>query len=1123
MPPLPRYRGIVRRVLLAALALLLWICAERQVLADAIPPRITPIPTATPPGPPPLVPELDAPLPSLRAMEGKVVSRVDVAIDDGLWADIPPPALPPLPPGEKLSGPLVRRLIADSLKSGSFADAIAHASDDGKGGARLTIRLSPRKIIETIRAELHESPLTREEVTREADLAEGGELVARDIPVYKARIKALFARRGFPAANVALGTAAGDDRSRAVVLLEVIPGYPRVLGRRVFFVTRGKPEDFTRLTEQYGMKNGARADELAILAANAQLESRLRNLGYHRATVTSDMVVADGLVVLRVRMDTGAVFEARFEGNNSYDSSALLGVLGLDTEPDLSQGHLIQKVVDFYRKRGFLDVEVTIESRGRADGHKVHLVFKIVEHRRVAVVARHYPCLKQEELRAMTNAPRDPQGIGDEIDSYLDEELPGQDFFQSPRPGGVDALLGGGAGDRTTPLDLRPNTTYFPETYDRAVRHVQELYRAEGFLSAEVGPLQVVRRRCAPGSPPGGCVPVPLPRDSEVCTYDAQGLPLPQPPPDLRFTCVPDPAKGIECEPRVVIRLPIKLGPQSKLYDAAFYGARAFSARELARAADLPMGEPVSTAKLDDARRRLLERDRKDGYAYAEASYSLDLSQDRTRARVRFQVNEQEQVFVRAIKIRGNVHTHPWTIERRIALKVDKVYGSEDVRKTQERISTLSAFSSVTVGLEDPNVPQKYKTVIVTVVERPRQYLEFSPGLSSGEGARLAVEYGHRNLFSRAIAFSSRAEISYLPTAFILDPTARKNYAQLPIEARIGTRVTVGLQFPDIGLGPLVLSALDGLGIHDLRRDFYITKVAAIPGITIRLNREMQIQFSQSIEYNNVRILAANNIKQYLEQQRVAGTNRNLLLDLGRQLNLPDGESVAFAQRAVFVWDRRDNPLDATKGTLLSSGVEHVDSFPLVEQFSADGTPQGIGHFFRLTQKLGFYQKLPLKARFAALLNVGLNQQLTSTSQTYPDRLFFLGGQDTMRGWYFSAFIPQDNIDRIEADQNKPDSDPSKFTAASQPVNGGNLMVNQRMEIRIPVRSPLETVLFTDIGNLWVDPKYPFSNGFPLRVAVGTGIRVQTPVAPLAFDLGFNVTRKSYEDPFALSFSFGLY
>ena len=95
-------------------------------------------------------------------------------------------------------------------------------------------------------------------------------------------------------------------------------------------------------------------------------------------------------------------------------------------------------------------------------------------------------------------------------------------------------------------------------------------------------------------------------------------------------------------------------------------------------------------------------------------------------------------------------------------------------------------------------------------------------------------------------------------------------------------------------------------------------------------------------------------------------------------------------------------------------------------------------------------------------------------------------------------------------------------------------MVNPRVELRIPIGGPFETVIFGDFGNLWRDPEYPFCTmrascatkrviEIPIRVAVGSGIRVQTPVGPLALDYGINLTRQAYEDFGALSFSVGLF
>ncbi len=95
---------------------------------------------------------------------------------------------------------------------------------------------------------------------------------------------------------------------------------------------------------------------------------------------------------------------------------------------------------------------------------------------------------------------------------------------------------------------------------------------------------------------------------------------------------------------------------------------------------------------------------------------------------------------------------------------------------------------------------------------------------------------------------------------------------------------------------------------------------------------------------------------------------------------------------------------------------------------------------------------------------------------------------------------------------------------AGEALRGGNLMINPKFELRIPIKGPFETAVFTDIGNLWVDAEYPFKKGsFPIRASVGSGIRYQTPIGPLAFDYGINLTRKAFEDFGAFHFAIGLF
>ena len=71
-------------------------------------------------------------------------------------------------------------------------------------------------------------------------------------------------------------------------------------------------------------------------------------------------------------------------------------------------------------------------------------------------------------------------------------------------------------------------------------------------------------------------------------------------------------------------------------------------------------------------------------------------------------------------------------------------------------------------------------------------------------------------------------------------------------------------------------------------------------------------------------------------------------------------------------------------------------------------------------------------------------------------------------------------------------------------IRGGNLMLNPRVEFRIPVTDLVQIGLFLDGGNLWLDPTKV--DLLKLRYGIGPGIRFITPVGPVAFDVGLTPT-----------------
>jgi outer membrane translocation and assembly module TamA len=94
--------------------------------------------------------------------------------------------------------------------------------------------------------------------------------------------------------------------------------------------------------------------------------------------------------------------------------------------------------------------------------------------------------------------------------------------------------------------------------------------------------------------------------------------------------------------------------------------------------------------------------------------------------------------------------------------------------------------------------------------------------------------------------------------------------------------------------------------------------------------------------------------------------------------------------------------------------------------------------------------------------------------------------------------------------------------ALSSVVRAGDAFVLLRAELRFPIYGPIGAGLFADLGNLWRDAN---NMSFTLQPTAGAGLRVNTPVGPIALDYGIVLHRRSrIEEPFGtLHFSIGLF
>ncbi len=1047
---------------------------------------------------------------------GRPVMRVDVVTLGGRWQTVE--KLQHTPLGRPFNAGYARAIMAELLATGRYADVQASASPHANG---VVLRLSvlPRRIVTQVR--VTGGGLDDALILEAAGVGPGDDITLTSLPEIDARVRELYRTRGFPEASVTTQAVDTDEPMQVVLLLRVRPGAPLLIAEQRLEVHPRLTAELSGLLGEYALGSGDRVDAEELKRADLELTRLLRAASYHDAAVDHRIEWRELGPLLVVSVWSGPKVRLRFEGNDSFDKDELAQQLetSAEAEAERSPSALSRRLREFYVQRGFLDVAVDVERRESADGSLVDLVFKLREHGRVVVQGREFPCLTGERSAA---------DVAAEIDGVLSELLPGTGVFGPVNPNQLDQRLAPRASgtERVAPLSLDPWTTYDPGVYEKALEHVRGLYRSEGYLSAQVGPVMVLRRACHTRSPAGQCLPVgPVSSPQVACAREGSTNDA-EPAAPSSATCLPDPQRGLRCEPVVQLQIPVRLGPRAELWDIGFEGNRTLVESELHQVTGLDLGGPVSRLTLEEARRRIVERYAEEGYVFSGVEVDLELSPDQTRAKAKFVISEREPVRVRDVVVQGAHFTEEELILSRAAIKPGELYRRSLVRATEERLATLGVFTSVTVDLEDPEVPARQKVAVIRVHERLPQYLDVRPGFSTGEGLRIAFEYGHRNLAKRAISLVLRVQLGYLPPPLILEGDLRRTFEQLldreSILFLLERRNSAAIEFPEVGLGPLFRLGVEGLDVRDVSREFAIEKRAAIVTLSYRPERAFAVSLGGALELNEADIYSdvlsddgeLTPLEDYLAQNPGNRALRNLL-------NIPTGFTLAASQRIGVTWDRRDNAVSATRGTLFSANVEHVQAFPIEssEPGAAVANSDFKSHFLQYTGRIAGYLRLSESGMaLATSFRWGFNHQLESGSSTYPDRLFFLGGVDSLRGFPLWSLVPEDWDRRLGT------GSPSdvQLREIDIPVRGGNLLLNPRAELRIPIVGIWQTAVFLDTGNLWLESSEVF-NAFQLRYSAGIGLRVNTPVGPLALDYGVNLDRRYYEDFGAFHFSIGLF
>ncbi len=980
-----------------------------------------------------------------------------------------------VPLGAPLNRALLRAAIERLAAEGRWSDIQVDGVRDSEG-VTLLFQLVPRLLVRRVDV-VGNRVLDDREIARVVGLREESELDPESLPAAERALREAYAERGRHEARVRIELRDTDDPALKVVRVEIQEGKPTLIAK-VRFTGEALPRR-RGVRRLLGVGIGDPADLPRIRDGLAKTEQLLRRSGYYAAELGAPQVVrgpkdrrVEARAGARERNDVeartgarerreatvvveayvGPRFEVRFVGGAPISSSELFAALALDQERYVGEASLRgleHKLVEHYQRYGFRDVKV--RAQGKVELRRLRSSNpKEPWEEDVMVLEFQIDPGAQLEIETITFPGAQYYShdfLREQVFSYLEQELPGS-AVREPVDSELADRLGFGGSKRAReravakPPLLDPHRLFHAPTYARAVEHIRELYRGDGFLDADVQ--------------------------------------------EVRLTELPD-------SNHAVAVIAVTEGPRTFLHEVRIEGNHYISSRDLLTAAGLTRDQPFSYLKLEEARLRMFSACQEEGYFFAKIEPSLRKSQDGTRAEVTFHVEEGYQVRVGAIRIVGAERSRRTMIEDRLQFTLGDLYKPSLARKTQDALLALDVFSSVIVAPDEPDLPARVKTILVTVTERKTQWLGWSAGFSTGEGVRGGLEYGYRNLFGSAVQAGFRGQLGY--QFVFLDKEAQRRYKTLPDNERAEYQVTLSLGMPYLPHLPKLRLNVDVSALADIQRDFRMQKQSAVTSLIYRPHRRWTFTAAEELEFSDFLLFGQE------DPENIGNLTPSDLV--------PQGENTLLSSQLTTAWDMRDRAFNPHRGFLVSVTSEWART--LYDKHESvvlgdSGVPERItfkSNMLRFTASFAFYIPLGPKVTFASQTRYGRVVHLVEGSQSYPNRRFYLGGPN-YRGYYQNQMVPEG------------------ATAGGILSRGADAFIATQNELRFPLVGQLYGGIFSDVGNLWADArKMTWRELRNLKPVFGLGLRFQLPVASLAFDYGVRDIRTHPFRPVgAFQFSF---
>jgi translocation and assembly module TamA len=180
----------------------------------------------------------------------------------------------------------------------------------------------------------------------------------------------------------------------------------------------------------------------------------------------------------------------------------------------------------------------------------------------------------------------------------------------------------------------------------------------------------------------------------------------------------------------------------------------------------LRSGDPAIARTILDAGPRLVAALQEDGYALAKVDEPGVTADDKAHTiDVVYKVSAGRQVQLGEISFKGLKDIHESFVRRALLIHPGDRYRTSKIEEARQGLTSLGAFSGVSVRAADRLSPDGRIPLIFDLQERPQHAVTLSGTYSTDLGITLGTTWSHRNLFGNAEQLNLTAAGSGLGSA----------------------------------------------------------------------------------------------------------------------------------------------------------------------------------------------------------------------------------------------------------------------------------------------------------------------------------------------------------------------